>query len=194
MSTVYGRSGVDQRWAPAAQACLEAPESPKLRRSCSPVSWVAVGAAAAVLLAAYALDDIAEMTGWRFATWIAIAYIVSRGIAKPGHARGRVQPGPSLSSIVARRQKLKPPRWVQCAAFFMECEEQARCVTLRRVCLVYFAAIPPHKEPPVREVQKHSPLSIVHLRPALDALDRRRRAAAAALAAASRLRAPCATP
>ena len=49
--------------------------------------WVAVGAAAAVLLAAYALDDIAETTGWRFATWIAIAYIVSRGIAKAGSQR-----------------------------------------------------------------------------------------------------------
>jgi len=49
--------------------------------------WVAVGAAAAVLAAAYVLDDIAETTGWRFATWIAIGYIVSRGIAKAGSQR-----------------------------------------------------------------------------------------------------------
>ncbi len=49
--------------------------------------WVAAGAAAAVLLAGYALDDIAETTAWRYAVWLAIAYIVSRGIAKAGSQR-----------------------------------------------------------------------------------------------------------
>jgi hypothetical protein len=63
--------------------------------------WVAVGAAAAVLLAAYALDDIAETTGWRFATWIAIAYIVSRGIAKAGSQRD-YQPDPRRMDIDLR--------------------------------------------------------------------------------------------
>ena len=63
--------------------------------------WVAVGAAAAVLLAAYALDDIAETTGWRFATWIAIAYIVSRGIAKAGSQRD-YRPDPRRADIDLR--------------------------------------------------------------------------------------------
>jgi hypothetical protein len=49
--------------------------------------WVAVVAAAAVLFAGYVLDDIADPTAWRFLTWIAIAYIVSRGIAKAGSQR-----------------------------------------------------------------------------------------------------------
>ena len=49
--------------------------------------WVAAGATAAVFLGGYALDDIARTTAWRYGTWIAIAYIVSRGIAKAGSQR-----------------------------------------------------------------------------------------------------------
>ena len=49
--------------------------------------WVAAGAAAAVFLGGYALDDIARTTVWRYGTWIAIAYIISRGIAKAGSQR-----------------------------------------------------------------------------------------------------------
>src|SRR3954470_19710716 len=56
--------------------------------------WVAAGAAAAVFLGGYALDDIARTTAWRYGTWIAIAYIVSRGIAKAGSQRA-YQPEPS---------------------------------------------------------------------------------------------------
>jgi len=56
--------------------------------------WVATGAAAAVLLAGYALDDIAETTAWRYAVWLAIAYIISRGIAKAGSQRD-YRPDPS---------------------------------------------------------------------------------------------------
>jgi hypothetical protein len=63
--------------------------------------WVAVAAAAAVLLAAYALDDIAKTTGWRFATWIAIAYIVSRGIAKAGSQRD-YRPDPRRTDVDLR--------------------------------------------------------------------------------------------
>jgi hypothetical protein len=63
--------------------------------------WVAVVGAAAVLLAAYALDDIAETTGWRFATWIAIGYIVSRGIAKAGSQRD-YRPDPRRTDIDLR--------------------------------------------------------------------------------------------
>lgn len=56
--------------------------------------WVAAGAAAAVFLGGYALDDIAETTAWRYGTWIAIAYIISRGIAKAGSQRA-YQPEPT---------------------------------------------------------------------------------------------------
>src|SRR6478609_7867783 len=55
--------------------------------------WVAAGAVAAVFLGGYALDDIADATAWRYGTWIAIAYIVSRGIAKAGSQRS-YQPEP----------------------------------------------------------------------------------------------------
>jgi hypothetical protein len=55
--------------------------------------WVAAAAAAAVFLAGYALDDIAKTTAWRYGVWIAIAYIVSRGIAKAGSQR-HYQPEP----------------------------------------------------------------------------------------------------
>ena len=56
--------------------------------------WVAAGAAAAVFLAGYVLDDITNTTAWRYGTWIAIAYIISRGIAKAGSQRA-YQPEPS---------------------------------------------------------------------------------------------------
>jgi hypothetical protein len=56
--------------------------------------WVTVGAAAAVFLGGYALDDIAETTAWKYGTWIAIAYIISRGIAKAGSQRA-YQPDPT---------------------------------------------------------------------------------------------------
>jgi hypothetical protein len=49
--------------------------------------WVAAGVAAAVFLGGYVLDDIARTTAWRYGTWIAIAYIISRGIAKAGSQR-----------------------------------------------------------------------------------------------------------
>jgi len=56
--------------------------------------WIAAIAAAAMLFAAYVLDDITNTNGWRFVSWIAIAYIVSRGIAKAGSQRD-VRPDPS---------------------------------------------------------------------------------------------------
>ena len=55
--------------------------------------WVAAGAVVAVFVGGYALDDIADTTTWRYGTWIAIAYIVSRGIAKAGSQR-TYQPDP----------------------------------------------------------------------------------------------------
>jgi|JRHI01.1.fsa_nt_gi hypothetical protein len=49
--------------------------------------WVMVGAVVVVLLAGYAFKDIAKATSWRLMTWIAIAYIASRGLAKAGSQR-----------------------------------------------------------------------------------------------------------
>lgn len=57
--------------------------------------WVAAGATAAVFIAGYALDDIARTTAWRYGVWIAIAYIVSRGIAKAGSQRD-YRPEPTI--------------------------------------------------------------------------------------------------
>jgi len=60
--------------------------------------WVAGGAIAAVFLGGYALDDIAQTTAWRYGTWIAIAYILSRGIAKAGSQRSyQAEPRPHPS-------------------------------------------------------------------------------------------------
>jgi len=49
--------------------------------------WVCAIAIAALMFAAYALNDIADPTAWRYATWVAIGYIVSRGLAKAGSQR-----------------------------------------------------------------------------------------------------------
>jgi hypothetical protein len=47
---------------------------------------MAVVAIAAVLIATYADGDdtLTQNDGWRYAAWIAVAYIVSRGLAKLG--------------------------------------------------------------------------------------------------------------
>lgn len=49
--------------------------------------WVFVVGVAGMLFAGYVLDDIADPTAWRFAAFIGIAYILSRGIAKAGSRR-----------------------------------------------------------------------------------------------------------
>ena len=49
--------------------------------------WVAVGAVVALFIGGYALNDITNATAWKYATWVAIAYIVSRGVAKAGSQR-----------------------------------------------------------------------------------------------------------
>ena len=49
--------------------------------------WVFVVGVAGMLFAGYVLDDIADPTAWRFAAFIGIAYIVSRGLAKAGSQR-----------------------------------------------------------------------------------------------------------
>jgi len=47
---------------------------------------VMAAAVVAVLIATYADGDdtLTQSDGWRYATWIAVAYIVSRGLAKLG--------------------------------------------------------------------------------------------------------------
>jgi hypothetical protein len=47
---------------------------------------VALAAMVAVLVATYADGDdtLTQNDGWRYAAWIAVAYIVSRGLAKLG--------------------------------------------------------------------------------------------------------------
>jgi hypothetical protein len=49
--------------------------------------WVTVGAVVALFIGGYVLNDITNADTWKWATWIAIAYIVSRGIAKAGSQR-----------------------------------------------------------------------------------------------------------
>src|SRR5262249_13564010 len=49
--------------------------------------WVAAGAIVALFIGGYWLDDIRKATTWQYATWVAIGYIVSRGIAKAGSHR-----------------------------------------------------------------------------------------------------------
>ena len=49
--------------------------------------WVFVVGVAAMLFAGYVLDDIGDSQAWRFAAFIGIAYILSRGIAKAGSRR-----------------------------------------------------------------------------------------------------------
>jgi hypothetical protein len=63
--------------------------------------WVAAGAAAAVFVGGYVLDDIADATAWKYGVWIAIAYIVSRGIAKAGSQRA-FQPEPQAMTNAVR--------------------------------------------------------------------------------------------
>jgi hypothetical protein len=49
--------------------------------------WVMAGAIVALFIGGYIIDDITDATTWRYGTWIAIAYIVSRGLAKAGSQR-----------------------------------------------------------------------------------------------------------
>jgi hypothetical protein len=47
--------------------------------------WTMIVAVAGLLYVTYVPDDsLADVDGWRFASWIVIAYIVSRGLAKLG--------------------------------------------------------------------------------------------------------------
>jgi hypothetical protein len=46
---------------------------------------LAIVAIAAILIATYVVDaDLGANEGWRYATWVAVAYILSRGLAKAG--------------------------------------------------------------------------------------------------------------
>jgi hypothetical protein len=75
--------------------------------------WVAAGAAAAVFLAGYALDDIAKTTAWRYGTWIAIAYIISRGVAKAGSQRTyQPEPPTGATDFWASENQYRDDRWM----------------------------------------------------------------------------------
>jgi hypothetical protein len=46
---------------------------------------LAIIAIAGILIATYIGDaDLGANEGWRYATWVAVAYIISRGLAKAG--------------------------------------------------------------------------------------------------------------
>ena len=49
--------------------------------------WVTVIAIAGLFFAAYGLDDLADADAWRWSALVAIAYVVSRGIAKAASQR-----------------------------------------------------------------------------------------------------------
>jgi hypothetical protein len=49
--------------------------------------WVFGVAVAAMLFAGYVINDITNSTSWKYITWLAIAYVVSRGLAKAGSQR-----------------------------------------------------------------------------------------------------------
>ena len=75
--------------------------------------WVAAAAAAAVFIAGYALDDIAETTAWRYGTWIAIAYIISRGIAKAGSQRAyQPEPTTGAADFWSSENQYRDDRWM----------------------------------------------------------------------------------
>ena len=63
--------------------------------------WVTVGAVVALFIGGYMLNDITNSDAWKWATWIAIAYIVSRGIAKAGSQR--------MSETVSQTAPMRDP-------------------------------------------------------------------------------------
>ena len=63
--------------------------------------WVTVGAVVALFIGGYMLNDITNSDAWKWATWIAIAYIVSRGIAKAGSQR--------MSETVSQAPPMRDP-------------------------------------------------------------------------------------
>jgi len=102
--------------------------------------WVAVAAAAAVFTAGYALDDIAETTAWRYGTWIAIAYIVSRGIAKAGSQRAYQPDLPSSGSdFWASENQYRDDRWMSGARDEVDESPATRAPS---------EPTPPHDSPP----------------------------------------------
>jgi|SRR3954452_20654781 len=54
--------------------------------------YVTIVAIAGVLIASYAdSDSLSRTDGWKYAAWIAIAYIVSRGLAKLGSSNRGIE-------------------------------------------------------------------------------------------------------
>jgi len=70
--------------------------------------WAMVVAIGGLLFAAYVLEDIADPTAWRYSAFVAMAYIVSRGIAKAGSQRGYE---PNWSAGVDERRRNADDEW-----------------------------------------------------------------------------------
>jgi hypothetical protein len=78
----------DYRNTPARGVARSSHRSPETKTFlASSEFWVTVGAVVALFIGGYMLNDITNSDTWKWATWIAIAYIVSRGIAKAGSQR-----------------------------------------------------------------------------------------------------------
>jgi hypothetical protein len=63
--------------------------------------WTAAGAVVALFIGAYALEDFTRELAWQLSTLVAIAYIVSRGIAKAASSR---------EYEIDPRDRMAPPR------------------------------------------------------------------------------------
>ena len=70
------------------------PDRPEVRRQpetkaflATSEFWVTVIAIAGLFFAAYGVDDLPDADAWRWSALVAIAYVVSRGIAKAASQR-----------------------------------------------------------------------------------------------------------
>jgi hypothetical protein len=63
-------------------ASLEGTETKAFSKTSEFIVWVAT--VAAVLIASYMVDTFDAYDAWRFVTYLSIAYMISRGLAKAG--------------------------------------------------------------------------------------------------------------
>src|SRR5262245_34664596 len=92
----------DYRDAPPRRVARSSHRSPETKTFlASSEFWITVGAVVALFVGGYILNDITNADTWKWATWIAIAYIVSRGIAKAGSQR--------MSETVSQAAPMRDP-------------------------------------------------------------------------------------
>ena len=81
----------DTRTTPSSRVVTSEPSTRRLPETktflASSEFWVMIAGAVALFFAGYVLNEITNATAWKYGTWIAIAYIVSRGLAKAGSQR-----------------------------------------------------------------------------------------------------------